>query len=103
MSACGDAVGVDVEGDAVEGLVLPWWVVDSEDDDVGVAVAGGVGDGDTATLVLPGEPSRHVDPVRPLAGDVGVLVEIVPHAIDAAVLHGRVVDRQDDEVGPTVA
>ena len=56
-------VGIHVERDTVEGLVLLWWVIDSEHDDVEVAVARGVRYGHPAALVLPGEPAGHIQPV----------------------------------------
>src|SRR5437867_1740510 len=73
LRSCRLAVGVDVVGDAVEGLILLGWIVDPEDDDVEVPAARGVGDRHAATLVLPREPAGHVDPVRPTVGGVAVL------------------------------
>jgi hypothetical protein len=53
LSARRYAVPVDIEGDAVKGLVLLWWVVDPEDNYVEVPVARRVGDGNSAALVIP--------------------------------------------------
>src|ERR1019366_4307708 len=73
------------------------------DDEVLRAVAVEVGQRDAAALVLEREPAGHVDPPGPAAGDVAVRVQRPADLVDAAVLAGRIVDHEDDEVLRAVA
>src|SRR5674536_363595 len=102
--ATGDgAGGVEVGADPVERLVLHRGVVDEEHDDVELAVAGDVGDGDAGALVLKGEPVGHRLPGSPAAGDGARGVDVGPNPVEPGVLVGCVVDHQDDQVRSAVA
>src|SRR5664280_1943557 len=92
-----------VGADPVERLVLHRGVVDEEHDDVELAVAGDVGDGDAGALVLKGEPVGHRLPGSPAAGDGARGVDVGPNPVEPGVLVGCVVDHQDDQVRSAVA
>src|SRR5664279_1918145 len=92
-----------VGADPVERLVLHRGVVDEEHDDIELAVAGDVGDGDAGALVLKGEPVGHRLPGSPAAGDGARGVDVGPNPVEPGVLVGCVVDHQDDQVRSAVA
>src|ERR1019366_7578264 len=100
-SGCGGAVDIDARRDPVEGLILTDRVIDREDREVIFGTT--VHHRDAAALILPGEPVGHVDPPGPVAGDVAVRVQRRADLVDAAVLAGRIVDHEDDEVLRAVA
>src|SRR5664280_1752825 len=92
-----------VGADPVERLVLHRGVVDEEHDDVELAVAGDVGDGDAGALVLKGEPVGYRLPGSPAAGDGAGGVDVGPNPVEPGVLVGCVVDQHDDQVRSAVA
>jgi hypothetical protein len=60
-------------------------------------------DGDTSALVVPGEPVRYLYPGCPTPGDVTARIQVTPDAVIPVVLFDRIVDHEDDQLGPAVS
>ena len=89
-------VGVKVPADPVIAVVVAPRIVYVEDNQVALAVATDVCDGNSSALIFPTEPARHHDGISPSVSHVAVDVEVPTDAVVAVVVPFRVVYVEDD-------
>src|SRR5829696_7814280 len=97
------ALCIQVPTDAIVAVIGTPWVVDVEYDQVRTTVAVDVGYGDSPTLILRAEPTRHLDGVGPTAAHVTVCIQVPADAVITVVRARGIVDVEYDQVRTTVA